>query len=110
MTRAWAGTLPTALAVSALALLLSAASRSSVVGVVVPPVLAGLLQLASLLAPLAAVRPLLLTPGLQAWHGLLLERATAVPLLQVTGVAALWAGACAAATAFVLRRRDLGAP
>lgn len=107
---AWAGCLPVALALTALALLVSSATRSSVVGVVAPVALAEVLHLVSLLAPLGAVRPLLLVPGLQAWHGLLLARPTATPLLQSCAVAAGWTILSALATAFVVRRRDLAVP
>ncbi len=107
---AWLGAAPVALALAAVALLVSAATRSSIVGVVAPVVLAEVLQLASLLAPLGGVRPLLLVPGLQAWHGLLLADPTAVPLLQSCAVSAGWTVLAVGATGLVLRRRDLAVP
>lgn len=107
---AWAGTLPTAWAFTALAVLLSAVTRSSLVGVVVPPVLGAALQLASQLATLGPVRPLLLAPGLQAWHGLLLEQVHAGPLLLSCAVAAGWSAVAGLLTARVLSRRDLAVP
>jgi ABC-2 type transport system permease protein len=103
---AWATTLPTALAVSSFALLVSAATRNSLVGVAVPPLLAGALGLAGLLAPLGGLRPFLLTPGLTSWHGLLLEQQDAAPALR-SGVVALGYGALLlGVTVLLLRRRD----
>lgn len=107
---AWLSTLPTALALSALALLASAASRSSVVGVVGPVVLALVLHLVSLLAPLGAVRPLLLLPGLTAWHGLLTAGGGSAGMLQALAVSAGWTTAALGATVLVLRRRDWAVP
>ena len=107
---AWLSTLPTALAVSAVALLVSAATRSSVAGVVGPVVLAFVLHLASLLAPLGAIRPLLLLPGLTAWHGLLLADVDATAVLQSLAVSAGWVVAALTATVLVLRKRDWAVP
>jgi ABC-2 type transport system permease protein len=102
---AWASTLPTSLAVGAAALLVSAVSRNSVVGVAVPSVAALALTLISQLASLGGIRPLLLLPGLQAWHGLLLEDAQVAPVVIAAVVAVGWAAALMAVTVLVLRRQ-----
>lgn len=107
---AWLSVLPTALAVAALALFVSAASRSSIVGVVLPVAAIFGLNLVSLLSPLTGIRPLLLAPGLTAWHGLLLADATAGPVLASAAVAVGWTVVAGVATWLVLRRRDWAVP
>jgi ABC-2 type transport system permease protein len=107
---AWLSTLPTALAISAGALLVSAATRSSLLGVVVPSLVAGGLGLVGLLAPLGAVRPLLLAPGLTAWYGLLTEDRALGPLLGSSLAALGYAVLFLGASVLLLRRRDWAVP
>lgn len=107
VTSSWLSTLPTALALTATALLLGGLTRNSVVGVVGPLVLALLLHVTSLLGSLGGARPLLLVPGLDAWHGLLIADRTVTPVLVATLVATVWSIACTAVLVQVLRRRDL---
>ena len=107
---AWAGTLPVALALGAGALLVSALTRSSLLGVGVPVVVGGALGLLGLLAPLGALRPFLLTPTLTAWHGLLLEDPDRGPLLLGDAVALGYAAVLVALAVAVLRRRDWAVP
>jgi ABC-2 type transport system permease protein len=107
---AWLSTVPTALAVGCGALLVSAVTRSSLLGLAVPSLVAGALGLAGLLAPLGGVRPFLLVPGLTAWHGLLLEHRDVGPVLASVVVAVLYGGLLLAATVLVLRRRDWAVP
>lgn len=106
---AWLSALPTALAVCAGALLVSAATRSSLLGVAIPSLVAGVLGLLGLLAPLGSLRPLLITPGLTAWHGLLLEDAATGAVLASSGASLGCAALLLAAAAAVLRRRDWAA-
>lgn len=107
---AWLSAVPTALAVGCGALLVSAVTRSSLLGVALPSLVAGGLGLAGLLAPLGGVRPLLLVPGLTAWHGLLLEHRDVGPVLASVVVATLYGGLLLGATVLVLRRRDWAVP
>ena len=103
---AWATTLPVALAVAALSLLVSAATRSSLLGVGLPPLLAAGLWLGGMLAALGGLRPFLVTPGLAGWHGLLLEHPEASVALMSAAVCAGYAGLLLLGTAMVHRRRD----
>lgn len=103
---AWGSALPTALAISCGAVLVSVLTRSSLLGVVVPSVLAGVLGLVALLAPLGAVRPLLLAPGLGAWHVLLQEDGGLSPVLASTAAAVGYGAVFLGTTVLVLRRRD----
>jgi ABC-2 type transport system permease protein len=107
---AWLSTLPVALAVSAGALLVSAASRNSLVGVTVPAVVGAVLTLTGQLAALGGLRPLLLTPGLTAWHGLLTEGTETGPVLWSALASLGWAGLFLGGTVLVLRRRDWAVP
>lgn len=104
----WLSTLPAALAVAAGALLASALSRNSLVGVVVPVAISLAAGLVALLAPLGGLRPLLLAPG--AWHGLLRDGADAGPVLAVSVAGLAWTAILLAATVLVLRRRDWAVP
>lgn len=102
----WLSTLPVALAVAALALLISAATRSSLLGVGLPPLVAGLLWLVGMLASLGSVRPLLVVPGLAGWHGLLLADQDLAPVLACSLVSLGVAGVLLLAAAALHRRRD----
>ena len=103
----WASVLPPALALTALALLLSAWTRSSLVGVAAPIVVGLVLLLVSQLASVGSVRPLLLASGFQAWHGLLYAQPSVIAVLQAAAVSAVWVASCVAGLVLVLRRRDL---
>jgi ABC-2 type transport system permease protein len=107
---AWLSTLPTALAVCAGALLASATSRNNVIGVVAPSLVAGALGLVSMVAPLGAVRPALLMPGLTAWHGLLQQPADSDAVIVAALVALVWTLVLLYATVLVLSRRDWAVP
>lgn len=106
----WTSTLPTTLALTATALLLGGLTRSSIVGVGGPLVLALLLHVTSLLGSLGGARPLLLVPGLDAWHGLLVADQTVTPVLVAALVAAVWTVVCTTVLVVALRRRDLAVP
>lgn len=106
---AWLSALPTAVAVSAGALLVSAATRSSLLGVAVPSAVAGALGLLGLLAPLGSLRPLLITPGLTAWHDLLLEDPAVGDVVLSTVASLCCAALLLAAGAAVIRRREWAA-
>jgi ABC-2 type transport system permease protein len=69
----WASVLPVAWGFTALAVLCSIGSRSSVVGVGVPVVAALAMQLGSYVDGSETARRLLLTAGFDAWHGFVVE-------------------------------------
>ena len=104
----WLSTVPGALAVAAGALLASALSRNSLVGVVVPVAVSFVAGLVALLAPLGGLRPILLAPG--AWHGLLREDAQGGPVLLGALAGVAWTAVLLVATVLVLRRRDWAVP
>jgi ABC-2 type transport system permease protein len=66
----WLSVLAPVLAITGIALLSSVLSRNSWIGVLVPVGLILVLNLATLLSTVDAVRPFLPTTGLEAWHGL----------------------------------------
>ncbi len=66
----WLTELAPVLAITGIALLSSVLSRNSWVGVLVPVVLVGCLNMGSLVSAIDPIRPLLPTTGLEAWHGL----------------------------------------
>ena len=103
----WASVLPPALALTAFALLVSAWTRNSLVGVAAPVVTGLVLLLVSQLASLGSVRPLVLASGFQAWHGLLYAEPSVVAIGQAAAVSAVWVVACVGGLVLVLRRRDL---
>ncbi|HEX4752488.1 MAG TPA: ATP-binding cassette domain-containing protein [Solirubrobacterales bacterium] len=102
----WAAALPTALAWTSLALVLSARTRNSVIGIGVPAVLGILLQLAWFVDGPPLIRELLPSNALDAWHGLFETPSQAAPLVTAVIVAAAWAVLGMLALAVVIRRRD----
>jgi ABC-2 type transport system permease protein len=105
---AWASILPPVLAVTAMSVLLSVVSRSSVVGVGIPVVLALLMQLAALLDGPEPLRRLLITSGFVAWHGLLAQPPFYGSLVHSATVSAVCFGGCLAIAYWQLRQRDIG--
>jgi ABC-2 type transport system permease protein len=103
----WVSVLAPALAIMAIAVLVSVLSRNSWVGVVVPLVLVIFLNLVSLLSAIDPVRPFLPTTGFYAWHGLLRASVYTNQLWTSVLVSAAWLAGCLvwAAAAFV--RRDV---
>jgi ABC-2 type transport system ATP-binding protein len=102
----WLAALPTALAWTSLALVLSARTRNSVIGIGVPAVLGILLQLAWFVDGPPVVRELLPSAALDAWHGLFQTPSHAGPLVTAVIVAAGWTALGMLALALVIRRRD----
>jgi ABC-2 type transport system permease protein len=66
----WLSELAPVLAITAIAVLISVLSRNSWVGVIVTVAVVLALNLAAQLSAVDAVRPILPTTGLEAWHGL----------------------------------------
>ena len=102
----WLAALPTALAWTSLALVLSARTRNSVIGIGVPAVLGILLQLAWFVDGPPAIREALPSAALDAWHGLFETPAHAAPLVTAVIVAVGWTALGMLALALVIRRRD----
>jgi ABC-2 type transport system ATP-binding protein len=102
----WVAAVPTALAWTSLALVLSARTRNSVIGIGVPAVLGILLQLAWFVDGPPLVRELLPSSALDAWHGLFETPAHAGPLVTAVIVAVGWTALGMLALALVIRRRD----
>src|SRR5262249_62127700 len=103
---AWAATLPAALAWTAFALLLSATTRNSVVGIAAPALLGVVLQLFWIVDGPPLLREALPSAALDSWHGLFESPATTGPLLASIAVAVAWTAIGVAALATVIRRRD----
>jgi ABC-2 type transport system permease protein len=89
-----------------LALLISVATRSSVIGVLGPVIVAAAMQLLSLVGKGEVVRTLLLTSGFDAWHGLFTAPSYYGPLERSAVVAVAYIGVSLAAAWIILRRRD----
>jgi ABC-2 type transport system ATP-binding protein len=102
----WAAALPTALAWTSLALVLSARTRNSVIGIGVPAVLGIVLQLGWFVDGPPLVRELMPSAALDTWHGLFETPAQAGPLIASIIVAAGWTALGMIALTLVIRRRD----
>jgi ABC-2 type transport system permease protein len=104
---AWVSILPAAFTFTALAVLLSIVSRSSIVGTGLP-VIAGLtMQLVAMVDGPDIVRRLLITSGFDAWHGLLANPPFYTPLVRGTVVNAVYFVICIAIAYHRLRGRDI---
>ena len=103
----WASLLPTILAYTCLALLLSVWSRNPAVGIAAPVVIAMVMQLVGALGSIEAVRPFLLSTSAEAWHGLLTSPRFTGPLVEGALACGAWAVACLTTAYLVLRRRDI---
>jgi ABC-2 type transport system permease protein len=104
---AWASILPPAFGFTALAVLLSVTSRSSVIGVGLPVVVGLLMQLCAMIDGPEAIRRLLISSAFGAWHGLLAEPPYYRPLVHGTAVSAAYFIVCMLMAYSSLRRRDI---
>ena len=105
---AWASMLPPAFGFTAVAVLLSVATRSSAAGIGLP-VIAGLaMQLYALVDGPEAIRRMLIASAFGAWHGLLTEHPYYRPLIHGTIVSGVYFAVCLAIAFRMLRRRDIG--
>jgi ABC-2 type transport system permease protein len=105
---AWVSVLPPAFAFTALALLLSVTTRSSVAGVGLPVVAALIMQVSTLLDGPDLARRALMTSGFDAWHGLLTEPRFHRPLVFATTISAVYIVVFLTVAWRALRRRDIG--
>ena len=105
---AWASVLPAVFSFTALAVLLSVATRSSAAGIGLPVVAGLTMQLAAFVDGPEAVRRLLMTSAFGAWHGLLTEPPYYRPLVHGTIVSSGYFFVCLVVAYGLLRRRDIG--
>jgi ABC-2 type transport system permease protein len=103
----WATELPPLLAFTALAVLLSVRSRSSLAGVGGPVLIGLAMQLLALLGALGTGVNVLLTTPFAAWHGLAREDPYYGPLWQGALVSLAWAVAAIVPARRLLLRRDV---
>jgi ABC-2 type transport system permease protein len=107
VTLAWGSVLAPAFAFTALALLLSAAVRSSAAGVGLPVVIGLAMELYSFVNGPDSVRRLLLTSSFGAWHGLFADPPFHRPLIHSVVVSGVYFASCLIATYVLLGRRDI---
>jgi ABC-2 type transport system permease protein len=105
---AWASVLPPALGFTALAVLMSVATRSSAAGIGLPVVAGLTMQLYAFVDGPEVVRRLLITSAFGAWHGLLTEPPFYGPLVHGAAVSGAYLVMCLAIAYGMLRRRDIG--
>jgi ABC-2 type transport system permease protein len=103
---AWASALAPTLAFAAVGLLGSVALGRSPMGLVIPALLALVLQLAQLLPLPVVVRVALPSYAFIAWHGLFTEPAQTGPLVVGVAVSLAWAVAASALAYLLFMRRD----
>ncbi len=99
----WGSVLLPAVAVASLAMLFSVATRSSVLGVILPVVVGLLMVLLGVLG----FRTLVLTTAFEAWHGLVTSPAHLEPLLQESLVSIAYIAVCIGAAWLLFRGRDV---
>lgn len=104
---AWASALPPMLAFTAIALLLSVATRNPAVAVVAPIVLGLVSQLLGWLGGMDLGRRLLPTTPFDAWHGLLGQHRWYGQITQGSAVSAGWVVVCLGLAWFLFARRDV---
>jgi ABC-2 type transport system permease protein len=105
---AWTSIVPPALGISAVAVLVSVATRSSAAGIGLPVVLALTMQLYAFVDGPEVIRRLMITSAFGAWHGLLSEPPYYRPLVHGTVVSGLYVGFSLAIAYRLLQRRDVG--
>ena len=102
----WAAAIPVALSWTALALLLSARTRSSIIGIGLPAILGVLLQVVWIIDGPPLIGAAVPQAALNNWHGLFQTPAAGGPLLAGVLVAVGWAVLWGLGLALVIRRRD----
>lgn len=101
----WALQLPPMLGVAALALLLSIASRNSVVGIGVPVLLGLLFQVLSLVNLPNSIRIALLSTPFQSWHGLWVPHPFLDPIWHGLITSSVWFAVCGVLSWTIFLRR-----
>ena len=105
---AWASVLPPLWGLTALAVLVSIATRSSAAGVGLPVVVCLAMQLAAFVVGPEAIRRLLIVTAFGAWHGLFAQPPFYRQLADGIAVSTAYLVVCLLAGYGVLRRRDIG--
>jgi ABC-2 type transport system permease protein len=106
---AWISVLPPLFGMTAVAVALSVATRSSAAGIGLPVVSALIMQLYALIDGPELVRTLLITSAFGAWHGLLAEPPYHGPLVYGTIVSCFYLVMSLALAYRILQRRDIAA-
>jgi ABC-2 type transport system permease protein len=105
---AWACVLPPAFGFTALAVLLSVATRSSAAGIGLPVVAGLTMQLYAFVDDSQTIQRLLITSAFAAWHGLLAEPHFYGPLVHGMTVSVAYLVVCLTVAYRLLRQRDIG--
>jgi ABC-2 type transport system permease protein len=105
---AWVSVVPAALGFTALAVLVSVATRNSAAGIGLPVLIGLTMQLYAFVDGPEAVRRLLLTSAFAAWRGLFAEPGYYSPLVHGTIVGTLHLVVCLAVAYRLMRLRDVG--
>jgi ABC-2 type transport system permease protein len=104
---AWASVIPAVLAFASMAMLVSVATRSSVLGVVVPVVVGLLFQMYSFLNAWDTVRHLLLSWAMNGWRGILDSPARPMELERGLLISLVYIVVLIVPAYVVFRRRDM---
>ena len=104
---AWLSVLPPMCAMTAIAILLSVATRNSAAGIGLPVIAALTMQLYGLIDGPEVVRQLLITYAFGAWHGLLAEPPYHRPLAYGTVVSGIYLVLSLVLAYRLLERRDI---
>lgn len=102
----WLSLIPPTLAFTAIAVLLSIATRNGIVGVIAPFALALAMQLLLLVGTGIWSHLLLVAAAVFTWHGLFNAHPYFGPLLVGIAVSVIWTVACIDVSWALLRRRD----
>jgi ABC-2 type transport system permease protein len=105
---AWVSVLPPTFGFTAVAVLVSVATRSSAAGIGLPVVAGLAMQLYAFVDGPEAVRRVLITSAFGAWHGLLAEPTYYGPLVHGTIVSGAYFIVCLVLAYRMLRQRDIG--
>ena len=103
----WLSLLAPVLALTAIALLISVLSRKSWVGVIVTVGVVLALNLVTEVSGIDAIRPLLPTTGLEAWHGLVRGTVYLDQIRTSVIVSLVWMALCFGIAAAVFLQRDV---
>jgi ABC-2 type transport system permease protein len=105
---AWLTVLPPAFGFTAVAVLISVATRSSAGGIGLPVVAGLAMQLYAYVDGAEMTRRLLIASAFNAWHGLLNQQPYYRPLIDGSIVSAVYCAGCLLLAYRILRTRDVG--